>query len=260
MPADISPLFVTILVLTLGAVVPLTGLWEQGRLRVWTAAGRRNARLRIYAWIMVFEWALTAVLLAWAFGAGLDAAALRLLPRADGWQWLALVLGLGAAGLLVAQMNMVVRSEERLDEVRARMGDLELLAPRGAREIRAFDRLSITAGVCEEILYRGVLLAVLAQAAGTWPAVVLSSLVFGLGHLYQGALGVAKTSGMGFVLALLAVLSGSLYVPMVLHATVDLTSGRMMAAAQAGRPRGGEEEGPPPGGRAADARSDQDDQ
>ena len=94
-----------------------------------------------------------------------------------------------------------------------------------------FGLVSVTAGVCEEILYRGLLLAVLSPVVGTWPAVLLSSLIFGLGHAYQGASGIIKTTVIGLVMALLAVFSGSLFVPMLLHAVIDLTSGRMMGAA-----------------------------
>jgi membrane protease YdiL (CAAX protease family) len=212
-------------------VLPLLGLVEHRRLRRWTAAGHPEARLRLYRWIMAEEWVLTAALLGWWLADGRGPGPIRLLPDAERWQWLLVVLGLAAAGLLVAQMNAVVSSAKGLAEVRRKMGDLALLAPRGAREIRVFDMLSVTAGVCEEILYRGILLAIASALMGVWPAVAVTSIVFGLGHAYQGLAGIGKTTLVGVVLAVLAVLSGSLYIPMVLHATIDLTSGRMMSAA-----------------------------
>ena len=48
---------------------------------------------------------------------------------------------------------------------------------------------------------------------GTWPAVALSSLIFGLGHAYQGPAGMGKTGLVGLVMALLTVASGSLVHP-----------------------------------------------
>ena len=98
-------------------------------------------------------------------------------------------------------------------------------------ENRWFDMASITAGVCEEILYRGLLLATLVSLVGTWPAVAISSLIFGLGHAYQGVSGIVKTGLVGLILALLTVFSGSLFIAIVLHAVVDLTSGRIMGRA-----------------------------
>jgi membrane protease YdiL (CAAX protease family) len=63
---------------------------------------------------------------------------------------------------------------------------------------------------------------------GTWPAVVVSTIIFGLGHAYQGWKGIGKTSTAGLALALLAVGSGSLFLPILLHAVGDLASGQML--------------------------------
>jgi membrane protease YdiL (CAAX protease family) len=55
--------------------------------------------------------------------------------------------------------------------------------------------------------------------------------IFGLGHAYQGATGIVKTGVIGLVMALLTVLSGSLWPAILFHATMDITSGRMLHAA-----------------------------
>jgi membrane protease YdiL (CAAX protease family) len=128
-------------------------------------------------------------------------------------------------------MATVLRSPEKLEHVRQQSGDLCGIAPHSSTEQRVFVLLSFTAGICEEILFRGLLLAILAAAVGTWPAVILSSAIFGLGHAYQGWTGIGKTTAAGLVMALLAVGSGSLFIPMLLHAIGDLTSGHMMGRA-----------------------------
>jgi membrane protease YdiL (CAAX protease family) len=64
--------------------------------------------------------------------------------------------------------------------------------------------------------------------------VILSTVIFGLGHAYQGVKGIVKTGAAGLVLALLAVGSGSLFIPILLHAVGDLTSGRILGAATRG--------------------------
>jgi membrane protease YdiL (CAAX protease family) len=85
----------------------------------------------------------------------------------------------------------------------------------------------VTAGLCEELLYRGFLMAYIGALWGFWPAVILSSLVFGLGHAYQGTSGIATTGTIGLILAGLFVLTGSLWVPMLLHAATDLFAGSL---------------------------------
>ena len=111
------------------------------------------------------------------------------------------------------------------------MGKLSNIAPQTQTENLLYDMVSVTAGVCEEILYRGLLLATLSSIVGIWPAVVLTSLIFGLGHAYQGISGVVKTGSVGLVLALFTVFSGSLYIAIVLHTVLDLSSGRLMGRA-----------------------------
>lgn len=60
----------------------------------------------------------------------------------------------------------------------------------------------ITAGVCEEALFRGFMLHYLHVFPWTLNltlALLISSLIFGLNHLYQGAGGVAGTAIVGFL-------------------------------------------------------------
>jgi membrane protease YdiL (CAAX protease family) len=66
----------------------------------------------------------------------------------------------------------------------------------------------ITAGFLEEFLWRGYLIEWLIDLFGsqtklTWAIVVIiSAVIFGLGHGYQGTMGMFKTGAIGFVLGL----------------------------------------------------------
>ena len=156
---------------------------------------------------------------------------LRLIPAVSGLQWVAVATGVGVLIFVVAQMVGVLSSPQKLGQVRDQAGDLLDMAPHSPTERTSYLILSITAGICEELLYRGLLFAVLAEPLGMWPALVLSSAIFGLGHAYQGVEGIGKTALVGLGMALLAVGTGSLFLPMLLHAVVDLTSGVMLAKA-----------------------------
>jgi hypothetical protein len=128
-------------------------------------------------------------------------------------------------------MNMALASDDQLRKMAGELGKLRFMAPRDHREQGYFLQVSITAGICEEILYRGLLMNVLARAVGHWPALVLVAVIFGLGHLYQGRDGLLKTGAVGLAFGFLAWASGSLYVVMILHAVLDLASGRIMQGA-----------------------------
>jgi CAAX protease family protein len=85
--------------------------------------------------------------------------------------------------------------------------------------------VSVTAGVCEEILFRGFLLRylhVFPWMLDLTLALLISSAIFGLNHLYQGAGGVVSTAVFGFLLGLLFLLTGNLLLPMIFHAVMDL--------------------------------------
>jgi len=87
----------------------------------------------------------------------------------------------------------------------------------------------ITAGVCEETLFRGFMLHYLHVFPWTLNltlALLISSVIFGFNHLYQGAGGVAGTAIVGFLFGLLFLLTGDLLLPIIFHSVMDL---RMLA-------------------------------
>ncbi len=231
MNAAALDLFALILIGTLAVATPLLGTWDFRRLVRKLAAGDTDARRRWYIWTIAIEWGLLILFLGWWFLMGREASPLGLAPAASGWQWLAVGLGTAGAVGLVFQMILVLGKPDQLEKLEGQLGDLRAIIPHTPREERLFVLISITAGICEEILYRGLLMAVLVAAMGTWPAVFASSVIFGAGHAYQGWAGVGKTAGVGLVMALLTVFSGSVFVAILLHTMIDATSGRMMGAA-----------------------------
>jgi membrane protease YdiL (CAAX protease family) len=99
------------------------------------------------------------------------------------------------------------------------------LLPRTRRERHLFTVVGVTAGICEEWLYRGFFLAVVSALAGRPPAPVLvlvAAAAFGLAHAYQGPAGILTTAVLGGVLAALYLATGSLLLPVLLHAAIDL--------------------------------------
>ena len=133
--------------------------------------------------------------------------------------------GLVATGLAVTAAFRVAGPRLGLGESRL----LRDLLPRTPRERATFAGLSLAAGVGEELAYRGYVIPVLAGLVGSPVAIALSSLVFGLLHAYQGALGMVRTATLGWVLAVGFLASGSLWPPMAAHAILDLLLGMALA-------------------------------
>jgi CAAX protease family protein len=100
---------------------------------------------------------------------------------------------------------------------------VHLLMPESRREkLWALLGMAPTAGICEEFLYRGFLLA---EVSGWFHSifwgVVVSSAAFGLAHIYQGANGMVRAALLGAMLAYPVVRLGSLYPSMTAHFLID---------------------------------------
>jgi CAAX protease family protein len=188
-------------------------------------------RHALYSQAIALQWSLAALVMAlWVWG-GRDWAALGLIPRSVP----GLVLGLASAGA-VAVALWVVRARARarpemLERYLEKLTHIERMLPRTPGERNAFYAVSITAGICEELLYRGFALWYLSFAMGIVPAVLVSSLVFGIGHAYQGAKGIVTTGLVGLFMAMVYLATRSLWAPMALHALTDLHAGAITYAA-----------------------------
>ena len=210
-------------------VLPISGVWEYRYLASMLAAGVPDARIRGYRWIIGIEWGLAAaVVIAWAMsGRGFAALGFGMKTGLGTW------IGWGTTAVLIALMlvesRSVFRSEEKFSKARevfeTKQSHLLPLIPHTENDWKWFRLVGITAGICEEIVHRGFLIAYLSVLTGLWPAVALSSVAFGLAHAYQGIDGILKTTLIGLVFALLYVFTGSLWAPILLHAVIDLNSG-----------------------------------
>ena len=108
---------------------------------------------------------------------------------------------------------------------RRQLGKVVNMLPDSNPERRWFAAVSITAGVCEEILFRGFLTRYLTTTAFHLPlyaAVLITAVFFGLNHIYQGNKGIIQTAVVGLALSAIYLLTGNLFLCILLHALLDL--------------------------------------
>lgn len=100
------------------------------------------------------------------------------------------------------------------------------MLPQSALEIVMWIALSISAGICEEIVFRGYFQKQFAAYTGsTIAAVMLQGVVFGIGHAYQGVQQVIIISVLGMIYGCLAAWRRNLRANMIAHAWTDIWSG-----------------------------------
>ena len=139
-----------------------------------------------------------------------------------------IISGLFVAYLVYQSVSLLVSPKAREEAKKLDTGEgASLLLPRTKKEKKLFTLICISAGVCEEIIFRGFLVFLL---HAIFPSisivliVLISSLIFGCSHLYQGVPGVLKTGAAGVVLICLVIVTNSLIPAIILHFLIDFSS------------------------------------
>ena len=107
-----------------------------------------------------------------------------------------------------------------------RTGAIKVL-PRTKKERWTFAILAFSAGVCEEILFRGFAAFLMQEVFPGIPIyliILIPGVVFGIAHFYQGIQGVIMTGAAGAGFMCLFLVSGSLIPGMALHFLGDFSS------------------------------------
>jgi membrane protease YdiL (CAAX protease family) len=146
-------------------------------------------------------------------------------------------LGLGApaswwltGGLAAATAGILVVSAIRL---RGKAGRLRekfdqragALLPNSMEERRWFAAVCVGGGIFEELAYRGFLFYYLGMVfphSNIVEKVVVSALLFGIMHIYQGWRGIASTGAAGLLMAGFYVAGGNLLLPVVAHIIANM--------------------------------------
>jgi len=213
-------------IVSLFVVLPLQGYRNYKKLIAAVRDGEVPDRPFWYRSTMASQWgALAIVLLAW-FTFERPAEELGFAVHLNTGFWTSLVAGVAVLGYFAFTATQVsTLAPQQRAILRDRLGELGHFLPQSDRDLRYFTGLSLTAGVVEELLFRGYALWYLAHFLPTWAAVAVSSMAFGLGHAYQGAGGVLKTTTAGIVFAVMYLASGSIWLPIAFHAIFDAIQG-----------------------------------
>jgi uncharacterized protein len=220
MPWDIWLIF-----LVLAVVVPWRG---RIRLKQLLAKPRVESRERIslYVSTIAFQWIAAGIAgwRAWAHGYTLTELGLGTGPNL----FRTVITAIGGTVILASLHWMNFQRMGRLlDKLPPRVQAMAVrILPQSGRERLPFSALAITAGCCEEFLYRGFAMAAFSRVGfPIWASVVVSSILFGAAHLYQGRGGLIGTGILGLLFGTFRAYTGSLLPVAAWHAAVDLVAG-----------------------------------
>lgn len=127
-----------------------------------------------------------------------------------------------AAMIILALISLSLR----LGHLASAQKTVAALAPHNATEMLLWVALCVTAGFCEEFVFRGYFLRQFSSPIHrVWLGVLLSSLLFGCSHGYEGAAGMIAIVVYGALFCVLALARDSLRPGMFAHAWHDIITG-----------------------------------
>ena len=188
-----------------------------------------NIRIQEYQKGIAWIWILSILaLIIWKYN---DRALVKLgLDISIGWSvWLGLVLLILGLFYILYIYNSIKNDTDQRSSIMTKMNvsEASIYLPRTKDDFIWFTLVSISAGICEELLFRGFLIWYINEFSSTLIAIILSSILFGIAHSYQGWKGVIQSGLTGLVLAVIYVLTGSLWIPIALHIVGDIYSGML---------------------------------
>jgi membrane protease YdiL (CAAX protease family) len=186
------------------------------------AAANPN-RVRLYLVTIFVEWFFFVLVVAGVRQGGASVP----LVLGDHWHSARQVLrDIGiAAGFWVVALPLL-RVFARLLRVAAQGRDLQFILPQGRAEITLWIGLSVTAGICEETIFRGYLQRqFMALTKGAPAGILFSATAFGAAHAYQGFQRAILIGLFGAMFGILAHWRGSVRPGMIAHAWQDSLGG-----------------------------------
>jgi membrane protease YdiL (CAAX protease family) len=208
----------------LGALLPWRGHVRLKKMLALPQMGARE-RLLLYASTIAFQWLAVAVT-AWRAGArGLTLEDLGLVIHGPSRICVGALVGAATLGTLQwFNLRRIGRSSGKARDFLKAIA--ERILPHSQGELIPFLALALTAGLCEEFLYRGFAMGALSRAGlPGWSVVLVSSVLFGLAHLYQGGGGLVSTLVIGTVFGAARIAYDGLVPAMAWHFAVDAVAG-----------------------------------
>src|SRR3954463_1210068 len=223
---------------TWGLLVTMLVLSFTGSGRLAASAARPHGRVIMYVGSIIVDWAIVGYIWMGVKRRGLglrdliggrwnkvDDFLIDLFTAICFWvSWSILVV---AVTLALRQANLdPAKTMSRVQELKKTIG---FLVPQGWLETILFIGLTLSAGFCEEVIYRGYFqrqFAVWTRSVSV--AIVAQGVLFGASHGYQGFKAMSVIGLLGCALGMLAAWRKNLRPGMMAHAWQDLFTGMVL--------------------------------
>ncbi|WP_444914457.1 CPBP family intramembrane glutamic endopeptidase [Microbulbifer sp. TRSA007] len=191
---------------------------------------RLKSKSQEYVKTAVILWVITGFLCYCFFGGELSIQAPDGLPASTWKIYFAISIFITFLAYFVYLIYSINNNEHIRQQVLGQLqngsNSLVDLLPKSRKELLLFTFLvSVTAGVCEELIFRWYLYSFLEQQTNWIVAILGSSMIFGLWHFYLGWRHVLRTAIIGVVFCGVYLYFESIVVAIIAHIIIDVYSG-----------------------------------
>lgn len=216
------------------ALLLVLGALSVGNAKSGHGALSSHAHVRIYLATIIYEWVFTGYV--W-WGLRRAGGSLRELI---GGRWrtvedflldIAIAAGAWFGALMVIAIAAIAMGMNHSGSVEDARRQIGFLAPQSTVEVFLWICLSATAGFCEEVLFRGYFQKQFTRLLrNQWVALFVVSILFGLGHGYEGPRRMVLIAMLGLAFGIMSMLRKSLRPAMMAHTIQDTISGLLLRA------------------------------
>ena len=116
-------------------------------------------------------------------------------------------------------------TSDNFTTVKDKMKDIYLYLPKTRREFDWFIILSISAGICEEIIFRLFLFEFLKENANLLIAFVLTNIIFAITHIGSGKQNIISSFILGLFFSAIYYFTENIWIAVLLHIAIDINGG-----------------------------------
>jgi membrane protease YdiL (CAAX protease family) len=211
----------TILVLAVQGALVVRGVIRTDQARAMASMNR----VTMYERTILSEWLMFALVIlgVWLHGSSL------LTVLGERWNSARLLVrDIGIAAVFWIGSTLIISVSGSHAHSGASDHAVQFLLPQGGFEMSVWIVLSITAGICEEAIFRGYFQRQFMALTKSVPmGILLSAVAFGAAHSYQGLGGAVRIGLQGGLLGILANWRRSVRPGMIAHAWGDIFAGAL---------------------------------
>ena len=180
----------------------------------------KKFRLIDYKQTIIIFWSLTILILINFFT--IDYPKLNLYPNFTIISIVLLILVLIFSTIQYKQSNI---TSDTFSVVKDKMKDVYHFLPKEKVEFDWFIILSISAGICEEIIFRLFLFEFLKENSNLFIAFVLANIIFAITHIGMGKQNLISSFILGLLFSAIYYFTENIWIAIFLHIAIDINAG-----------------------------------